>query len=130
MSLRVGFFPAFKSRDTVLISGTPRDISELKLEIEKFDRSTANTVDLGAIAKNTSRHRIELWLAKSMADAQRLSGFALICSKEKCSEILEMLEPLIIAAKGHQYFDLIGGSAHLTVSVGEYSEQWWEDNAQ
>lgn len=119
--LNIGFFEDFAGADSVLLTGSPEDIASLSSRLKQFLWSSEQHLPIHTQA-NVSVRRPVLLFASRTANVTADSFHWLVSLVEP-----EMLEPLVTSGKpGHQYFELAQSKVQLVVSVGEYSEQWWQ----
>jgi hypothetical protein len=128
MTLQLGFFENFKFEDSVLLEGSAGDIEQLAAYLEAFAYSQESVLAIHTFASVASNHPAQLFVSRSVRNPppQGAAQFYWRCSTEELPTILGMLQPLVTSGSGHQYFNLIGSSAQLVVSVGEYGPSWWQ----
>ena len=125
MTLQLGFFTDFKWSDSVLLTGTPSDIENLSSVLGQFIESPEQQLPIHKLATIAPSHPVQLF-------AQRISqklvspNFTWLCTHESLPDIQAKLLALVHSSNGHQYFDLEGSDVQLIVSVGEYSDSWWQ----
>ena len=128
MSLHLGFFKDFKFRDSVLLEGSARDIEQLAEYIAAFASSHESALAIHSLASVAPNHPAQLFVSHSArrTSFQGVAQFSWLCSSEELPTVLGKLQPLATSRSGHQYFDLIGSTVQLIVSVGEYGLSWWQ----
>jgi hypothetical protein len=130
MPLQLGFFEDFKFGDSVLLEGSACDIEQLALHLGAFVPSQDSALAIHSIASVAPNHPVQLFVSRSAGSSppqgEGVAKFSWLCSPEELPTILDMLQPLVASGSGHQYFNLIGSSAQLIVSVGEYGPSWWQ----
>jgi len=126
MSIRLGYFPQFEGNDTVLVSCDSADVGTFRALLTK-------TMSFGAlaaihdIAEVSARHPARVWVYRLPASQKLAKGdFSLSLDPTKYLEVDAKLEALQNVREGHQYFELSQPGVDLMVSVGEYSNKWWE----
>jgi len=127
MTLHLGLFQNFKGSDTLLLSGTPADISGLSVRLGEFVASGAAAWPIHQLARVSSRNSVGLFASR--APHPQATGHVWLCSPDSVPATQGKLQSLASSGSGHQYFDLLDASVQLMVSVGEYSESWWSDGA-
>jgi hypothetical protein len=126
--LRLGIFPDFKGFNAVLLSA---DSDGIKALIDALSRPMAapdEVVSVHEIARVSRKHQARLFLTATQPApgiAASESYYWVVPENERPT-VMELLEPLASAAKGHQFFDLVPAAATLLVSVAEYDTAWWE----
>jgi hypothetical protein len=123
--LRLGFFADFTD-PTLLVSGTAPAMIKLSHALEEFVGSGRAELPVHELASVSQKHPARLYVTR--APAQRSDAFCWSCSEATFQEVREMLVTLANCETGHQYFDLVGASAGLVISVGEYGDQWWREH--
>ena len=128
MTLRIGFFTDFKWADSVLLSGTPNDIETLSSELSKFVVSNEQQFPIHSLASISNRYPAMLFAKREAQEPQASNPmqFSWLCSSNALPDIQDKLLSLVHSSNGHQYFDLQGSDSQLIVSVGEYSDSWWQ----
>ena len=126
--LHLGLFKQFEGEvDTLLLSGEPGDIADLSNRLGDFTTSHSLYCSVHAIARLSAHNPAELFAAnKALPHA---TSFVWLCSPESLPYIQGELQALASSDSGHQYFELLGSSVPLVVSVGEYRESWWSGGA-
>ena len=130
MTLHLGFFKDFKWSDSVLLAGTSHDIENLSSVLGKFVESNDSQFPIHSLASIAARHHAQLFTHRSVQE-QEHSGpttFFWLCSPSYLPDIQAKLLALMQSGNGHQYFKLEGSDTQLIVSVGEYSDSWWQAN--
>lgn len=129
MTLHLGFFPDFKWSDSVLLTGNAHDIESLLLELGKFVEANENQFPIHNFASVAPRHQVQLFAQRTTQEAQHStpSQFSWLCTSSSLSDIQAKLLALVHSGSRHQYFDLEGVDTQLIVSVGEYSDSWWQE---
>ena len=130
MTLRLGFFTDFKSSESVLLTGTSHDIESLSLVMGKFVESDEGQFPIHNLASIAPRHQAQLFAQRAAPEPQQPTPirFSWLCTPSSLSDIQAKLLALVRSSNGHQYFDLEGSDIHLIVSVGEYSDSWWQNH--
>jgi hypothetical protein len=123
MSLYLGLFQQFKGADTLLISGTPADISDLSDRLSDFAASGLTSWPVHGMAQVSVRNPAELFARRT--PQPHATGHMWLCSPDSIPAIQDKLHALASSGLGHHYFDLLESPVQLLVSVGEYSESWW-----
>jgi hypothetical protein len=128
MNLRLGFFEDFKFADSVLLEGSAGDIELLASRLDAFASSQEGTLAIHSFASVAPNHPVQLFASRiaRYRQPQGAAQFSWLCSPEELPTILGKLEPLVASGQGHQYFNLVGSSAQLVISVGEYGPSWWQ----
>jgi hypothetical protein len=124
VQLHLGEFEDFKFGGKLLLSGGAADVKALADLLAEFVASGDDSVAIHSRANVAPRHPAKLYAVSSPAVS--VDGPALLCTPESLPEISGKLEAL---SSGHQYFELIGTSSELLVSVGEYDLAWWRAQA-
>lgn len=122
MTLRIGFFEDFKGENTLLICGSPDDISNLADEIESLNQSNINEI----VVKENETSEIYLKVSKNRPDKSLFS--MVLADSEEVLEVVDKLRVLNGDNPGHQYFYISGKCRRLMVAVNEYTELWWSKN--
>jgi hypothetical protein len=122
-NFKLGFFADFKGADSVLICGSSNAMAILVLRLKEFVTSPLTEIHIHDLAVVSSSHPAKLSAVRSTLTAA--SGFCWLCSSEETESIFGKLNALANCTSGHQYFDLLGSECQLVVSVGEYSDAWW-----
>ena len=126
--LHLGLFKQFEGEvDTLLLSGEPGDITDLSNRLGEFAASHSLDWSVHAIARLSAHNPVELFAASKAL--HHATGFVWLCSPESLPSIQGELQALASSGSGHQYFELLGSSVPLVVSVGEYRESWWSGGA-
>lgn len=130
MTLHLGFFPDFKWSDSVLLSGTTHDIENLSLALGKFVESKAQQFPIHNLASIAPRHYAHLFAQSATSNTHHSNQpqFSWLCASSSLPDIQGKLLALARSGNGHQYFDLDGSDTQLVVSVGEYNDNWWQEN--
>jgi hypothetical protein len=121
--LRLGFFREFKGGDIVLLDGEPESFKHLSALLGEFAASTEPRLSIHSVSAVSLRHPVQLFASRTCHNVG--AQFCWLCSAAEISTVQGMLESLSGCGTGHQYFNLIGSSTQLMVSVGEYGESWW-----
>lgn len=127
MSLHLGLFQQFKGTDTLLMSGTAADVTDLSVRLGVFVASDAAVLPVHEIARVSARNSTELFVSRT--PDYRATGHVWLCPPDSVPVIQGKLQALASSGLGHQYFQLLDSSVQLMVSVGEYSESWWSGGA-
>ena len=130
MALHLGFFPDFKWSDSVLLTGTAQDIEELSLALGKFVESKEPQYPIHNLASIAPRHQAQLFAQRSTSEPHHSKPpqFSWLCASSSLPDIQAKLLALAHSGNGHQYFDLESPDTQLIVSVGEYNDNWWQEN--
>jgi len=123
MELRLGFFPDFKSADSVLLSGSPNAMGIFVEQLGAFVTSPRTEMPIHDLALVSSAHPAQLFAVRSSSSA--LGGFRWLCSDAEFETIRDKLQALAGCTAGHQYFEFVSSDCQLVVSVGEYDDAWW-----
>ena len=126
MKLRLGFFPQLKGNDAVLLDGAATEIALLIVRLGEFTASAEPELPIHGFADVSPRHPVRLFASRTGRGIG--AGFRWLCSAAEITAIQEKLGGLSASGCGHQYFNLMGSSAQLIVSVGEYDESWWRNH--
>ena len=130
--LRLGFFREFKfeGEDMVLLTGTNEDIRVLNDRIGAALSNSLDVVALHDLASVAPNHKLEIFaVLKSLPKAHaNAATFFWRCFSEEFPQVEGKLSALMNCRNGHHYFDLEGSNVTLMVSVGEYSDEWWQMN--
>jgi hypothetical protein len=126
--LRLGFFPSFKGSDTVLLSGLPEDIEQLSAQLIPVVSGVKPALALHELATVALNHPVTLVATQSSSPLRGPHVFSWVCDANSQSDIKAKLGSLAGSGKGHQYFELAGSATTLMVSVGEYSDDWWQSH--
>jgi hypothetical protein len=127
--MRLGYFQEFRGSDMVLLSCGSAEIRALRASLSReFSRGSA--VAIHELAKVSDRHPARLFVCPRVASVQSMAGdFVWHLSPHDYSDLDAKLEALESVPTGHQYFELPGTQSELMVSVGEYSDDWWQRDA-
>jgi hypothetical protein len=123
--MNLGFFPAFKWTDTVLLEVEPFEIEPLSQRLNEAASSPGRVLELHHTAKVSRRHPVELYAGHS---APKPGGHLWRCTPSEVGEISGRLEALAKGSVAHHYFELVDSEAQLLLCVGEYGQQWWLAN--
>jgi hypothetical protein len=127
--MRLGHFQKFKGSDMVLLSCDGAEISILRTSLSQ-GIPHGSVVAIHDLAKVSDRHPARLFVCPKAVALDASSGdFVWRLSDNEYSDLDSKLEVLESAIAGHQYFPLPGTLSTLMVSVGEYSDQWWQRDA-
>ena len=126
MNLQLGFFEDFKSKDSVLLVGSPSDMNILAVLLGNFTSSQETSLAIHNFASVAPNQPAQLFVQRSARGLPtgQTQQFNWLCSADEYPTIRAKLERLAESCEGHQYFSLIGSHAQLMVSVGEYSQSW------
>jgi hypothetical protein len=129
MSLRLAYFQEFKGSDMVLLSCDPGEVGALRARLsDAIVHSRA--VAIHDLAQVSGRHPARLFVCPTASVLQADDGdFVWRLSQSEFLDVDSKLEALESVTSGHQYFTLPRARATLMVSVGEYSDQWWQHDA-
>jgi len=123
IGVRLGFFPAFKGRDSVLLHGTAHQIYSFVPRLYEFLASSLDEWPVHEQALVSRRRPVRLFASRlRMSDD---TGFRWRCSPAELPAIQARFVALAMSGSGHRYFPLAASRARLIVSVGEYPETWW-----
>jgi hypothetical protein len=129
MSLRLGYFQEFKGSDMVALSCEPDEVNALRALLSDA-MAHGRAVAIHDLAQVSGRHPARLFVCPTAAALQPGRGdFVWRLSQSEFLDVDSKLEALEDSNVGHQYFTLPGTRATLMVSVGEYSDQWWQHDA-
>lgn len=118
--LRLAFFKDFKGADTVLLSGRPDDMTNLRVELAPLvSTSSDSIVAVHSLCVVSSKHPAQLFAVSKPSDESHAFLY-----DESASKKLAALEE---SGSGHQYFGLPNERV-LMVSVGEYDDRFWFKN--
>jgi hypothetical protein len=127
--MRLGHFEELKGSDIVLLSCDSAEITMLRASISR-GISRGSAVAIHDLAKVSHRYPARLFLCPQAATVDTTTGdFVWRLGDNEYSDLDGKLEALEDVIAGHQYFPLPGISSELMVSVGEYSDQWWQHYA-
>jgi hypothetical protein len=128
--MHLGFFKDFGWADSVFLTGSPSEIASLAERLGTFAFSGEDSMPIHNIAIVASKYPAQLYaLSKTPPLPTDTSHFHWLCSPKEIESVQGKLQRLAESGSGHQYFDLLGSSAQLVVSVGEYSDSWWQAQA-
>lgn len=125
--MRLGFFPSFKDCDSVLLAADTDGVRALLSAIGSAVANPGDSVPVHDIAQVSVKHPALLYIAgtpKAIRSAPADTYYLDVSGSARLN-IESLLEPLLTATSGHQYFDLVPKSFTLVVSVGEYDSSWW-----
>jgi hypothetical protein len=137
--LRLGYFEAFKGRDSVLLHGTPSDIASLLSRLRQFVESAEASLPIHEFPEVAPNHPVQLHAMRGTSSSPIMisslseKSFCWDCTSdwEATQGMLENLidpshKPDSRALPGfHQFFDLDLPAKQMVVAVDEYDEQWW-----
>ena len=127
--MRLGHFQEFNGGDIVLLSGDSAEIGTLRASLSR-DISRGSAVAIHDLAKISDRYPARLFVCPKTATVQATTGdLVWRITANDYSDLDAKLEALESVAAGHQYFPLPGTPSELMVSVGEYSDHWWQHYA-
>jgi hypothetical protein len=127
IGLRLGYFPAFKGKASILLHGTAEQINSLVPPLYEFLAASLEEWPVHEHALVSRRFPARLFASRSGMSSG--SGFRWRCSPAELPSIHAVLHSLAVSGSGHRYFKLAGSGARLIVSTGEYPETWWHSNA-
>jgi hypothetical protein len=127
--MRLGHFQEFNGSDIVLLSGDCAEIRMLRASLLRHI-SHDSPVAIHDLAKASDRYPARLFVCPNAATVQTIAGdFVWRLNTNDYSDLDATLEALENVAAGHHYFPLPGTLSELMVSVGEYSDDWWQHYA-
>jgi hypothetical protein len=127
--VRLGHFQEFKGSDIVLLSCDCAEIGALRASLSRGS-SHGSTVAIHDLAKVSDRYPARLFVCPKTAKVDaNTRDFVWRLTDNEYSDLDAKLEALERVLTGHQYFPLHGTPSELMVSVGEYSDQWWQHYA-
>jgi hypothetical protein len=127
--MRLGYFEEFKGSDTVLLACDGGEIGVLRASLSR-SIPHGSVVAIHDLAKVSDRYPARLFVCPKTATVDATSrDFVWRLSDNEYSDFDSKLEVLESVIAGHQYFPLPGTPSTLMVSVGEYSDQWWQHDA-
>ena len=126
--LRIGFFPKFNATDAVLISGTSEDVASLSAQLAPLLTGDQATLVIHELAEVAPNHRLKLFAVLAPPQSQEIGTFFWPCTKHNRKEIKEKLVSLATSVTGHHYFELADIPVTLIISVGEYTDDWWQNH--
>jgi hypothetical protein len=126
--MRSAIFEDFKSAKTLLIWGSSDELIPLVNALDDLaqGRRDSAVLDRQLGAKVVESTIVTIVAARHDAVRYRMdtdgTDVQLLCSRGKCSELADLLRPLVRAgAAGHHYLDLtIDQPLQIIVSAGEY----------
>ena len=125
--LRLGFFPNFKGSDSVLLAADTDGVRALLDAISSAAANPGDSVPVHDIAQVSVKYPVLLYVAgtsKALRSAPAHTYYLDVSGSARLN-VEGLLEPLLTATSGHQYFDLMPKHVALVVSVGEYDSSWW-----
>jgi hypothetical protein len=125
--LRLGFFPNFKGSDAVLLAADTDGVRALLDAISSAAANPGDSVPVHDIAQVSVKYPALLYVAatRKRIHSAPAHTYYLDVSGSARLNVEGLLEPLLTATSGHQYFDLVPKHITLVVSVGEYDSPWW-----
>lgn len=133
--MRLGFFPAFRGSDTVLVSGGKQELLRLTVLLKHLEGAKVPAL----IWKNLEQVQVYGGLELishptgpiDRIDLRRRRNGARVVnwtmSEEGWLEVSEKIEAVALSGEpGHQYFEAPGALVTIMVSKDEYSDAWWE----
>lgn len=125
--LRIGFFPNFKAADSVLLSADSEGIRFLLDAIATVTANPTKGVPLHEYACVSAEHPASVYVAVNPRAISFVPAntYYLDVSGNLRLNVEGLLNPLVEASAGHQYFDLYPRHG-LVVSVGECDSFWWD----
>jgi len=126
--LRLGFFPNFEGSDSVLLAADANGVRALLDATSSAAANPGNSVPVHDIALVSVKHPALLFVVgtpKNISSDNPTHTYYLDVSGSARLNVEGLLEPLLTATSGHQYFDLMPKHVVLIVSVGEYDSSWW-----
>ena len=126
MTIRLGYFKAFKGSNTVLLSCESSEVASLR-------QSLADAMTKGipfavhTLARVSGRNPARVILCPRSAPF-RLGGVEFVwrLNNVEYADVDSKLEWLEAVDAAHQYFDLQTSGTQLMVSVGEYDDACWD----
>jgi len=127
--MHLGYFPDFKLGDIVLVSCDCAEIGKLRASLSQhFSRGAA--VAIHEVASVSLRFPARLFVLPQGAAVNAINlDFVLRLRDNEYSDLDAKLKPLESVLAGHRYFPLPGTSSEIMVSVGEYTDEWWQEFA-
>jgi hypothetical protein len=127
--MRLGHFQEFKGGDIVLLSCDCAEIGVLRASLSR-GISGGSSIAIHDLANVSVRYPARLFVCpKTTTVDANTRDFVWHLSDNEYSDLDGKLEPLQRVIAGHQYFSLPGTPTELMVSVGEYSDEWWQHYA-
>jgi hypothetical protein len=127
--MRLGHFEELNGSDIVLLSCDRAEIGALRASLLQGN-SRASAVAIHDLAIVSDRHPARLFVCPKSATVDANSrDFIWRLSDNEYSDVDAKLEALKHVLEGHQYFPLQRSLTELMVSVGEYSDEWWQHYA-
>ena len=125
--LRLGFFPNFKGSDSVLLTADADGVRAVVDAISRAVASPGDWVPVHHIAQVSVKYPAMLYVSGTSKAVRSvpMHTYYLDVSGSARLNVEGLLEPLLTATSGHQYFELVPNHATLVVSVGEYDSSWW-----
>ena len=125
--LRMGFFPEFKGNDCVLLAADSEGIRFLLDSIARATADPSRGIPIHDFARVSAEHPAALYVGVNSKAIRFVPAntYYLDVSGSARLNVEGLLEPLVEASAGHQYFDLYPRH-DLVVSVGEYDGHWWD----
>lgn len=120
--LWLGRFSNFKGADTVLLDCSAEGIAQL---VSCLRSMTGTPRAIHAISNVMPGRQTKLFASAAPIPNEN----TLVIDEEALADIAGKLLGLAKAGSGHQYFDIVGPSTTLLVSIGEYGEEWWRAHA-
>jgi hypothetical protein len=114
----------------VLLSGASDDIENLSSALGKFVFSNERQFPIHDLASIAPLHRAQLFAQRAVQESHNSNPtqFSWLCASSSLPVIQAKLLALVHSGNGHQYFDLDGSDTELIVSIGEYSDSWWQEH--
>ncbi len=127
--MRLGHFQEFNGSDIILLSCDCAEIGVLRASLSQGN-SRASAVAIHDLATVSDRYPARLFVCpKSVTVVANSRDFIWRLSDNEYSDLDAKLEPLERVLEGHQYFPLPRKPIEVMVSVGEYSDEWWQHYA-
>ena len=123
IDLGIGFFKAFKDRNTVLVSCTDTGLIRLR---NLLSDPLQTSIPLHQYAEIAPHYPTTLFVTLDQTSGD---GFIWTISESSRPHVLAALSTLAQSSQGHRYFDLANSGTQLMISLNEYDSSWWAVNA-
>lgn len=120
--LDIGFFPAFKGSDSVLLHGNPAALYRLAEVFIELAQEAQAKVALGELSW-VAVHSVQLRLCTGKLDSGmggQVPNFEWVCKPSTWSSFSEQLESLAASPHGHVYLDTPNQRFSVLASCNEY----------
>ena len=125
--VRLGYFEAFKGRDTLLIDGDVEGLGDLIRTLNVLVLAQQDVVLLHSLPFVAAVNRLEVnahWAQQDIGVSRIDSAFQWRRSSTGWAAVVEQILGVKKQGRCHQYLDAPSDEVAVMVSSGEYGEPW------